>query len=49
MDQCVGEIGAEENGDDQANDRLKHERASLETAAHARIGADNDKQQKAKA
>jgi len=49
MDQRVGEIGAKKHGDDQTNDRLKHETGSLEPPAGARIGADNDKQRKAKA
>jgi len=49
MKQRVEEVGAEQNGDDQSNDRFGHAVAPLEAVAGARIGDDDREKQKTKA
>ena len=48
MEQRIGEIGAEKNGDDQSNDRFKHP-VLLKAPAGAGVGGDEREKQKAEA
>nr|WP_246720008.1 hypothetical protein [Methylocystis sp. H62] len=48
MEQRIGEIGAEKNGDDQSNDRFKHA-VLLKAPAGPRIGANDRKKEKTEA
>jgi len=48
MEQRIGEIGAEKDGDDQSDDRFKHA-VLLKAPAGPRIGANDRKQEKTEA